>query len=119
MSDFTCFFCLLTFYLFLLPSRSDEKRGEDKSSAVIGRSVLLALLGLETVTLPSWYDVDDADSLQTLMRETLSGIGFSKDARSHDARHSAIALRRLKQGGSFPEGDDPLRRARLNEARSA
>jgi uncharacterized protein len=78
-----------------------------------------AELGLETVMLPPWCDVDDADALQTLARETLAGIGFSEIARSHDARHSAAALRRILRDRTLLEQFDPLRNGRLAGARLA
>jgi rSAM/selenodomain-associated transferase 1 len=78
-----------------------------------------AELGLETVMLPSWYDVDDAGALRTLMRETLFGIGFSEGVRSHDARHSAAALRRLQLDACLAEEVDQAAYRRLNEAHSA
>jgi uncharacterized protein len=73
-------------------------------------------LGLESVMLPSWYDVDDAAALQALIRETLFGIGYSASARTHDARHSAAALRRIMEDRSLPEQAEPLRYGRLSEA---
>lgn len=62
-----------------------------------------AELGLEAVILPTWYDVDDADTLQILAREALAGIGFSEAIRSHDPCHSAAALHRLARGGFLAE----------------
>jgi len=52
-----------------------------------------AELGLETVLLPTWYDVDDAASLRLLMRETLEGQRFSPAHESHGAVHTAALLR--------------------------
>jgi hypothetical protein len=51
-------------------------------------------LGLETLLLPTWYDVDDAASLDRLMRETLAGERFSAAHEPHAAIHSAELLRR-------------------------
>ena len=78
-----------------------------------------AELGLETVMLPSWYDVDDANALQALVRETLHGVEFSEKMRSHNARHSGAALRRIMRNGNLLDQAEPLRLVRLKEARSA
>jgi rSAM/selenodomain-associated transferase 1 len=51
-------------------------------------------LGLPTVLLPTWYDVDDAASLNMLRRETLEGERFSSAHEPHAALHSAALLRR-------------------------
>jgi rSAM/selenodomain-associated transferase 1 len=51
-------------------------------------------LGLQTLLLPTWYDVDDAASLDRLMRETLAGERFSAAQEPHAAIHSAELLRR-------------------------
>jgi len=51
-------------------------------------------LGLETLLLPLWYDVDDAASLHRLRRETLEGERFSPTDEPHAAIHSAELLRR-------------------------
>lgn len=53
-----------------------------------------AELQLETVTLPSWYDVDDAQSLRLLARETLLGIQFSNAMRSYEAPLTTALLGR-------------------------
>lgn len=42
-------------------------------------------LGLEVVCLPSWYDVDNIESLRTLVREVLGGVPFE------DGRMPALA----------------------------
>lgn len=78
-----------------------------------------AELGLETVMLDPWYDVDDAGSLETLSREVISGIGFAPSARSHDARHSAAALRRLPTFEPGSGEPDRPRHAPTSLARSA
>jgi len=59
-----------------------------------------AELGLDIVLLPTWYDVDDAASLQSLMRETLGGMSFSTTRRSHGALHTAAFLRRSADEGN-------------------
>jgi glycosyltransferase A (GT-A) superfamily protein (DUF2064 family) len=48
-------------------------------------------LGLETATLPCWYDVDDVESLQRLTKEVL-GAGA---AGAYAAPHTASVLRDL------------------------
>ncbi|HEV8679529.1 MAG TPA: TIGR04282 family arsenosugar biosynthesis glycosyltransferase [Stellaceae bacterium] len=48
-------------------------------------------IGLETIALPGWYDVDDVDSLRQLMWE-LRGIA---DRRGYAAPHTAAFLRGL------------------------
>ena len=52
-----------------------------------------AELGLETIVLPTWYDVDDAAALDTLVGETLEGKPFSAQHRSFTAPHAAALLR--------------------------
>jgi uncharacterized protein len=47
-----------------------------------------ASLGLDTVLLPTWYDVDDLHSLRRLVVELQDGVGFA-------AAHTASYLRRL------------------------
>src|SRR5205807_3834985 len=49
-----------------------------------------AELGLQTVTLPSWYDVDDVVSLRRLIGELGSPV-----TRGYAAVHTAAMLRRL------------------------
>jgi uncharacterized protein len=61
-----------------------------------------AELRLDTVLLPTWYDVDDAESLHVLMRETLDGVSFSPTLRSHGAAHTAGFLRRSAHQGILP-----------------
>ncbi len=61
-----------------------------------------AELRLETVLLPTWYDVDDAASLDRLLRETLDGASFCPALRAHRAAHTAAFLR-----GSLREGRPP------------
>jgi uncharacterized protein len=51
-------------------------------------------LQLETVTLPIWYDVDDARSLRLLARETLLSVQFSDAIRSYEAPHTSAFLTR-------------------------
>ncbi len=47
-----------------------------------------ASLGLDTVLLPTWYDVDDPRSLRRLVAELQEGVGYA-------APHTASYLRRL------------------------
>jgi hypothetical protein len=47
-------------------------------------------LGLEIVTLPVWYDVDDVVSLRQLMKELENA-----DRPGYPAPHTAAVLRRL------------------------
>ena len=54
-----------------------------------------AELGLETVLLPPWYDVDDAAALRLLTDETLAGQAFSEEHRSYAAAHSTALLHRI------------------------
>jgi uncharacterized protein len=59
------------------------------TAAVLGQTrERAASLGLETVLLPSWYDVDDPESLRRLVAELQGGVGYS-------ARHTAAYLHRL------------------------
>ena len=50
--------------------------------------VRAASLGLDTVLLPTWYDVDDLRSLRRLLAELKDGVGYA-------APHTASYLRRL------------------------
>lgn len=52
-------------------------------------------LGLEVVTLPAWYDVDDAEALRTVAGECLLGAPFSADHPPSPAPATTAALRRL------------------------
>jgi rSAM/selenodomain-associated transferase 1 len=52
-----------------------------------------AELGLQTIMLPTWYDVDDAAALRTLAGETLRGRPFSAQYDSFAAPHAAALLR--------------------------
>jgi rSAM/selenodomain-associated transferase 1 len=56
-----------------------------------------AELGLETVLLPPWYDVDDASALQMLADEILANQSFSTEHGSFDAPRSAALLRAQRQ----------------------
>ena len=42
-------------------------------------------LSLPVVSLPAWYDVDDAETLQTLIREVLDGQPFRRPAAAAPA----------------------------------
>jgi rSAM/selenodomain-associated transferase 1 len=59
-------------------------------------------IGLDTVLLPPWYDVDDAASLQCLIRETLGGARFSAAQRSHAAPHTTAFLNRCAREDRLP-----------------
>ena len=61
-----------------------------------------AELGLETVLLPTWYDVDDAAALRVLMCETLGNARFSARHAAHQAVHTTEFLRRSGAAGSLP-----------------
>jgi len=69
-----------------------------------------AELGLDSVLLPAWYDVDDAASLECLLRETLDGVSFCPTLRSHSATHTAAFLRRSVREGSLPPWDATVSR---------
>ena len=61
-----------------------------------------ACLGLETIILPKWYDVDDAASLRILCGELLLGRPFGKAAsRPFAAPHTADYLCRLEAAGAI------------------
>jgi glycosyltransferase A (GT-A) superfamily protein (DUF2064 family) len=66
----------------------------DWSTARVAEQTLgrAAELGLETLILPTWYDVDDAPALRTLAGETLAGRPFSARHRSFAAPHAAALL---------------------------
>jgi uncharacterized protein len=56
-----------------------------------------AELGLETVVLPPWFDVDEVQALRLLEREALDGHSISPDWRPYSAPHSAALLRSFSQ----------------------
>jgi len=62
------------------------------STGLVYRQTLdrAAEIGLDSLTLPGWYDVDDADSLRRLVDE----LG-SPDPAGYAAPHTAAFLRRL------------------------
>jgi rSAM/selenodomain-associated transferase 1 len=60
-----------------------------------------AEIGLSVDILPVWYDVDDAEALNTLHAELCEGAAFSAGLRSHAAPHSATLLRALAGGSDF------------------
>lgn len=66
------------------------------STADVARQTIerAAEIGLEIVTLPVWYDVDDAESLRTLAGECLFRLPFSEH-RSSPAPASTEALEKL------------------------
>jgi uncharacterized protein len=52
-------------------------------------------LGLDVVSLPSWYDVDDLESLRTLAGEVLGGVPFEegrRPARASWTRRQLLSL---------------------------
>ena len=51
-------------------------------------------IGLEAELLPTWYDVDDAATLERLRRELLGGSGAS--FAGYDARHTRTYLESLQ-----------------------
>lgn len=52
-------------------------------------------IGLPVHMLPTWYDVDDADSLKTLRRELVQGQAFATGVQPAAARHSRALIARL------------------------
>jgi rSAM/selenodomain-associated transferase 1 len=61
-------------------------------------------IGLELVTLPPWYDVDDAASLRRLCRELLDGRGAPHGALAgYAAPHTRAYLRRLTATAERPD----------------
>lgn len=55
-------------------------------------------LGLETVVLPEWYDVDDAASLRLLADEVLAGLSHvAHELTSYPAPHATAWLKALLQ----------------------
>lgn len=71
-------------------------------------------IGLETVTLPRWYDVDDAESLGWLRDELIAGRAPSQlDRAGYAAPHTTALLRELiASGGADRLGIEPAARAR-------
>ena len=59
-----------------------------------------AEIGLRVDILPVWYDVDDAEALDTLHSELCKGAAFS-GLRSHAAPHSTALMRELVAGSDF------------------
>ncbi len=57
--------------------------------------------GIETVILPLWYDVDDAETLNILTAELLHGASpFFAAIPGYPAKHTRAFLRALNQQGS-------------------
>ena len=58
-------------------------------------------ISLETTLLPTWYDVDDADSMRRLCGELFSGNGTSggKESQGYSAPYTRQYLSRLLEGG--------------------
>jgi uncharacterized protein len=54
-----------------------------------------ATLGLEVITLPAWYDVDDAESLGRLMADTESEALLAADPQPYAAPATRECLRRI------------------------
>jgi rSAM/selenodomain-associated transferase 1 len=73
------------------------------STEVVARQTLdrASELGLETIILPTWYDVDDAASLRQLIRETSRGVVSPVGTVRYAAFHSAAALRDMLAAGDF------------------
>jgi hypothetical protein len=64
-----------------------------------------ASIGLELVTLPAWYDVDDAASLDWLCRELFEGRRPPQCLRDgYVASHTREYLRALQAGGGKRQG---------------
>ncbi|MGH7089059.1 MAG: TIGR04282 family arsenosugar biosynthesis glycosyltransferase [Stellaceae bacterium] len=69
-----------------------------------------ASLGLDTVLLPTWYDVDDLRSLRRLVAELDDGVGYP-------APHTAAYLRRLVAEDAGRRGLAAERRAAASDGR--
>jgi hypothetical protein len=55
-----------------------------------------AEIGLETVILPSWYDVDDADTLRMLLAELIDDCPFRREGSTPpSARWTRLQIREL------------------------
>jgi rSAM/selenodomain-associated transferase 1 len=59
-------------------------------------------LGLAVVELPTWYDVDDAETLQGLLDEVLDGKPFRKVGNAARATWTRRHLARLVELGRLP-----------------
>lgn len=72
------------------------------STAAVAQQTIdrAARAGLETVMLPTWYDVDDGAALDLLAGEMLAGRPFSSTHAPYDARHARSALRRYWAAGA-------------------
>jgi uncharacterized protein len=75
-----------------------------------------ASLGLETFSLPGWYDVDDLASLQRLFTE-LCGSAVLEDGRGCRAPHTAACLRRLVAIDAGRLNLDPAAVAKIDSER--
>jgi uncharacterized protein len=54
-------------------------------------------IGLETALLPTWYDVDDAATLERLQRELLPAVGHAAPMDAgYDAKHTRAHLESLR-----------------------
>jgi rSAM/selenodomain-associated transferase 1 len=58
-------------------------------------------IGLRVDVLPVWYDIDDAEALQTLHSELCEGAAFSARLHSHAAPYSTALLRSLVDAGDL------------------
>lgn len=92
-------------YYLLGMKRAHKRLFEDidwSTSRVFGQTMERAAeLGLQTVLLPEWYDVDDERSLRLLAREILSGVGFSPALASFAAPRTRATLRRMLREGNL------------------
>jgi rSAM/selenodomain-associated transferase 1 len=62
-----------------------------------------ATLGLPVYMLPQWYDVDDADTLQTLVAELFEGATYRRDLCSGQPRHTRALLQALFENSGLRE----------------
>ena len=71
---------------------------------VLSQTLLRAQdLGLAVVSLPSWYDVDDAETLETLMDEVLHGTPFRASAVAAPAAWTRAHLAALTADAGLRE----------------
>jgi uncharacterized protein len=60
-------------------------------------------IGLPVHTLPTWYDVDDAEALRTVHAELCEGVRLTADLQPYVASNTAALLRTLSEGTDFSE----------------
>jgi rSAM/selenodomain-associated transferase 1 len=93
-------------YYLLGMTRAHRRLFEDiswSSAQVLAQTLQRAAeLELEVLMLPPWYDVDDAQSLGVLARETLLGRRFSPELCAYGAPRTTASLRRLLGEGALP-----------------